>query len=85
MNAEEGLAVIVACITITAACIAFLAWAYRTKRDSEIQRTFVWDMATNHLPHIYHGMRLLMHKQDITWSEPPPIQFIQINGKKGRH
>ena len=31
----------------------FLRWLYRRIRNDEITRTFVEDMATNHLPHIY--------------------------------
>jgi hypothetical protein len=33
--------------------VLFLRWLYRRIRNDEMTRTFVEDMATSHLPHIY--------------------------------
>ncbi|HTU36311.1 MAG TPA: hypothetical protein VMF66_21100, partial [Candidatus Acidoferrum sp.] len=49
----------------------FLRWLYRRIRDDELNRAFVHDMATNHLPHIYQLLLKLCEKQDVD-VEPTP-------------
>jgi hypothetical protein len=62
-------------------CI-FLRWLHRRTRDDEIRRAFVRDMAINHLPHLYHALRQIAGKLDIDLKEPPPVQFLELNGKQ---
>jgi hypothetical protein len=91
-------------ITLTG-IIAILAWMYRQMRNSDIYRAFVYDMANNHLPHIYHQQRLASSQSrqltrmvkaiayrsgtdlDVDDSlfqevDPPPIRFIDLNGRR---
>ena len=60
--------------------LIFLRWLHRRMRDEDIQRAFVRDMATNHLPHIYHALRLIAASLDIALDEPPPLRFVELNG-----
>ncbi|MBZ5529479.1 MAG: hypothetical protein LAN71_16480 [Acidobacteriia bacterium] len=59
----------------------FLRWLHRRMRDDEIARTFVRDVAVNHLPHIYSALREIAGHQGVRLSEPPLVQFIEVNGK----
>lgn len=59
----------------------FLRWLYRRIRNDELIRVFVQDMATNHLPHIYYALHELCVRQGIRLSDPPPIRWIDLNGK----
>jgi hypothetical protein len=43
----------------------FLRWLYRRIRNDELNRAFVQDMATNHLPHIYELLLKLCEKQGV--------------------
>jgi hypothetical protein len=63
--------------------VVFLRWAHRRMRDDEINRAFVRDMATNHLPHLYGALRQIAQHQGVELSDPPPIKFIEFNGDKG--
>ena len=58
----------------------FLRWLYRRIRNDELNRAFVHDMATNHLPHIYEILRKIADRQGIAHT-PPPIRWIDLNGK----
>ncbi|MFZ0821748.1 MAG: hypothetical protein WAM91_16915 [Candidatus Acidiferrales bacterium] len=58
----------------------FAQWLHRRIRDDEIQRAFVRDMATNHLPHIYGALHSLARAMNVDLPEPPPLHFIIING-----
>jgi len=64
--------------------VFFLRWLHRITRDEEISRAFVRDMATNHLPHIYHALRQLGERLGVELEEPPPVQFVELNGKDRR-
>ena len=59
----------------------FLRWIYRLVRNDEITRTFVEDMATNHLPHMYELLEKLCDKQGIDRTSRPPIRWIDLNGR----
>jgi hypothetical protein len=74
-------ALISAVVLLVTQAILFINWWYRNKRDSDIHRVFLYDVATNHLPHLYHGMKQLAKAQGIELEDPPPVQFIQFNGK----
>jgi len=58
----------------------FLRWLHRRTRDDEIRRAFVRDMAINHLPHLYLALRQIAGHLGIELREPPPVQFMEING-----
>ena len=59
--------------------VVFLRWLHRRIRDDEIHRAFVYDVATNHLPHIYDALRAIAEQQGITLDAPPPVRFIDLN------
>ena len=61
--------------------VLFLRWLHRRMRDDEIARTFVRDVATNHLPHIYSALRQIAEQQGIHLDEPPLVQFLEVNGR----
>lgn len=58
----------------------FLRWLHRRMRDDEITRTFVRDIATNHLPHIYSALRQIAEEQEIALEEPPLVRFVDLDG-----
>lgn len=59
------------------------------KANYQLQRKFVHDMATNHLPHIYAALKQIAHKGGLELEEPPPYQWVELkldtngNGKNG--
>lgn len=57
----------------------FVRWLYRRVRNDEVNRAFVHDMATNHLPHIYDLLVKLCEKQGIEANSQPPIRWIELN------
>jgi hypothetical protein len=59
----------------------FLRWLHRRTRDDEIRRAFVRDMAVNHLPHLYYALRQIAAHLGIELKEPPPVQFLELNGQ----
>lgn len=54
-------------------------WLYRRIRDDEVNRTFVRDMATNHLPHIYQLLLKLCEKQGIDVEPTPPVRWVDLS------
>jgi len=62
----------------------FIRWLHRRMRDDEIRRAFVRDMALNHLPHLYHALRQIAARLQIDLKEPPPVQFLDLNGHDRR-
>jgi hypothetical protein len=75
---------LVVALTVFAQLAMFLRWLHRRMRDDEIERAFVRDVATNHLPHIYQALRLIATHHDIELDEPPPVRFIELNGSSPR-
>ena len=71
---------IVVATSTLAQFLIFVRWLHRRTRDDEIRRAFIRDMAINHLPHLYHGMRQIAGRLGITLAEPPPVQFLELNG-----
>jgi hypothetical protein len=56
----------------------FLRWLYRRVRNEELTRTFVHDMAVNHLPHIYDLLEKICDQQGISRSQRPPIRWVDM-------
>jgi len=71
---------IVAFTLLTQFCL-FLRWLHRRMRNADIDRAFIRDMANNHLPHIYHALRLIAAYHGIEIDEPPPVRFLELNGR----
>lgn len=61
----------------------FVRWLYRRVRNDEVNRTFIHDMATNHLPHIYDLLLKLCERHGIE-ADTPPIRWIELNDKDKR-
>ena len=62
----------------------FLRWLHRRTRDDEIRRTFIRDMAINHLPHLYHALRMIGARLGLELADPPRVQFLEFNGHDKR-
>ena len=62
----------------------FLRWLHRRMRDDEITRTFVRDVATNHLPHIYDALHRIAEHQGIKLGLPPMVRFVAIDDHRGK-
>jgi len=58
--------------------VVFLRWLHRRMRDDEINRAFVRDVATNHLPHIYQALQLIAAEQGIDLNAPPLVRFVDL-------
>ena len=72
---------IVAFTLVTQLCV-FLRWLHRHLRDAAIDRAFIHDVATNHLPHIYHALRHIAAHHGLEIDDPPPVRFLELNGKR---
>ena len=79
------LAVLAAIVPVGVQFILFLRWLHRRMRDAEIATSFVTDVATNHLPHIYLALRQIAEKQGIALQEPPPVRFVDLRDEKRDH
>ena len=75
---------LIVAFTVLAQLIVFLRWLHRRMRDDEIERAFVHDMASIHLPHIYHALRRIATHLQIELDEPPPVRFLELNGSNLR-
>lgn len=62
--------------------IAATRWLYKRTRNNEINQKFVHDVATNHLPHLYDGQKRIAAHLGVELPDPPPIQFIELNGHR---
>jgi hypothetical protein len=58
--------------------ILFTRWLYRRIRDDELNRAFIRDMATNHLPHIYELLNKICEKQGIEPSRLSRIRWVDF-------
>ena len=74
---------IAAAVTLIVQGLAMIRYFYRKTRDNDIYRTFVRDVALNHLPFIYKVLRQLAEQQGIEIDDAPPMRFVEINGKNG--
>lgn len=68
--------------------LKMLRWCYKKWKGFDAVMAFVPDIATNHLPHIYHAQvqqgRVLVQIADklgvpasIDEQDPPPIRFVK--------
>jgi hypothetical protein len=71
---------IIAGLTALVQFVMFLLWLHRRTRDDEIRRAFIRDMALNHLPHLYHALRQIAGLLGMQFEEPPPVQFMELDG-----
>jgi hypothetical protein len=71
---------IVVALSTAAQFVIFLRWLHRRTRDDEMRRAFVRDMALNHLPHLYDALRQIARHLGLELEEPPPVQFLELNG-----
>jgi hypothetical protein len=62
----------------------FLRRLHRRTRADEIRRTFIRNMAVNHLPHLYHALRMIGARLGLELAEPPRVQFLEFNGHDKR-
>jgi len=76
---------LIVAFTLLAQLVMFLRWLHRRLRDEEIERAFIRDVAVNHLPHIYHALRLIAAHLQIELDEPPPVRFLELNGADPRY
>jgi hypothetical protein len=77
-------AILAALASVAVQLIVFLRWLHRRMRDDEINRAFIRDMATNHLPHIYERLEQLCAQQGIDRTSAPPIRWLDLNGRRDR-
>ena len=57
---------------------AAIRYLYRRIRSHDVTEVFVHDMATNHLPHIYHALQILCEREGVKLPDPPPLQFMDF-------
>jgi len=62
--------------------VVFIRWIYRRIRDDELNRAFIRDMATNHLPRIYELLEKLCGQRGIEQSPRPPIRWVDLRGRR---
>jgi len=77
--------ILAAIASISVQLVVFLRWLYRRMRDDEINRAFIRDMATNHLPHIYSALTQIAAEQGTTLHEPPLVHFVDLHSHNHRH
>ena len=65
--------------------VVFLRWLHRRMRDDEINRAFIRDVATNHLPHIYSALRQIAAEQGIALDDPPLLRFVDLRANGAHH
>jgi len=75
-------AMLTALVPVAVQFVLFLRWLHRRMRNDEIVRAFVHDIATNHLPHIYTALHAIARKQGIEPTEPPLVQFVDLNHRR---
>ena len=69
-------------VPVVVQCVVFLRWLHRRMRNEEITRTFVRDIATNHLPHIYNALQKIAAQQGIELDETPMVRFVDLNHRR---
>ena len=78
-------AILTALATAGVQLVVFLRWLHRRMRDDEINRAFIRDVATNHLPHIYSALRQIAAEQGIALEDPPLVRFVDLHHHAGHH
>lgn len=85
LTAKESLIALSVLVQLALAvkfAVAATRWFYKRTRNNEINRKFVHDMATNHLPHVYSALQQIAAAGGVELKDPPPIQFIELNGHR---
>jgi hypothetical protein len=77
-------AILAALASVVVQLIVFLRWLHRRMRDDEINRAFIRDMATNHLPHIYSALSQIAAEQGTTLQDPPLVHFVDLHHHTNR-
>lgn len=58
----------------------WIANRYRKQGRSQVleslSHTFISDVATNHLPHIFDALKLIAEKIGVELPDPPPIRYL---------
>ena len=75
---------VTALIPVAVQFVVFLRWLHRRMRNEEINRAFVRDIATNHLPHIYNALQQIASRQGIKLDETPMVRFVDLNHRQKR-
>jgi hypothetical protein len=68
--------------TLLTQFFVFLRWLHRRLRDAAMERAFVHDVATHHLPHIYHALRLIAAHHGVEIDDPPPVNFFELGADR---
>lgn len=71
---------VVAAVAITVQAWAFIKYIHKRITNEELNRVFVQQMATDHLPYIYDVMKKIAENQGIELPPRPEIVFVQLNG-----
>ena len=69
-------------IGIFIAAFSMAKYFYRQIRNAEIYKAFVYDMAENHLPHIYHELARQSRAMNLDDVQTPPIRFVDLNDRR---
>jgi hypothetical protein len=80
----NGSAWLTTLVPVAVQFVVFLRWLHRRMRNEEINRAFVRDIATNHLPHIYNALQKIAAQQGIALDETPLVQFVDLNHRRRR-
>ena len=78
----HGLSWLATLVPVAVQFVLFLRWLHRRMRNDEITRTFVRDIATNHLPHIYNALQKIAAEQGIELDETPLVQFVDLSHRR---
>ena len=62
--------------------VVFIRWIYRRIRNDEMNRAFIKDIATNHLPHIYEMLEKLCDRQGIDHSPRSLIRWVDLGSRR---
>jgi hypothetical protein len=73
-----------ALVPLTVQFIVFLRWLHRRMRTDEIVSAFVYDIAANHLPHIYTALHEIAKQQGIELPETPMVRFVDLSHHRRR-
>jgi len=76
--------ILTAIVSVGVQLVVFLRWLHRRMRDDEINRAFIRDVATNHLPHIYSALRDIAQQQGIELEDPPLVRFVDLQNHNHR-
>jgi hypothetical protein len=71
-------------LPLLAQFVLFVRWLYRRIRNEEMNRVFVEDMATNHLPHIYALLAKICDQLGIERAPLPPIRWVDLDERRQR-